>query len=134
MSRSGLIRVPRGQSGVSWSLAICAGLGVANVYYLQPDLVLLQAEFGTSAEWIGCLPTLTQVGYALGMLLLAPLGDVLPRRRLILVKALLLALALLVAGASPGFGWLLSASVGVGLLASIGQDFVPIAAQLASEE
>lgn len=121
-------------NGVLLLLATCAGLGVANVYYLQPGLSLVQADFGTSPEQVGWLPTLTQIGYALGMLLLAPLGDVLPRRRLILTKAALLVLALLAAGLSPGFGWLVIASIGVGLLGSIGQDFVPIAAQLAPDE
>ncbi len=115
-------------------LAMCAGLGVANVYYLQPGLSLVQSEFGASPERVGWVPTLTQIGYALGMLLLAPLGDVMPRRRLILTKALLLVLALLAAGVAPGLGWLVVASIVVGLLGSIGQDFVPMAAQLASDE
>jgi predicted MFS family arabinose efflux permease len=76
---------------------------------------------------------LTQLGYALGMLLLAPLGDVVQRRRLILLKTMLLVLALLAAGISPGLGWLVIASVAVGLLGSVGQDFVPIAALLAPD-
>lgn len=121
-------------NGALLLLATCAGLGVANVYYLQPGLSLVQSEFGASPEQVGWVPTLTQIGYALGMLLLAPLGDVVPRRRLILVKAVLLVLALLAAGISPGLGWLVIASIAVGLLGSIGQDFVPIAAQLAPDE
>jgi len=55
-------------------LATCAGLGVANVYYLQPGLSLVQAEFGATPERVGWVPTLTQIGYALGMLLLARSG------------------------------------------------------------
>ncbi|SAI29893.1 transmembrane transport protein [Bordetella ansorpii] len=121
-------------NGAGWLLALCAGLGVANVYYLQPGLSLVQTEFGASPGQIGWVPTLTQIGYAMGMLLLAPLGDVLPRRRLILAKAVLLAIALVAAACSPGLGWLVIASIAVGLLGSIGQDFVPIAAQLASDE
>jgi len=121
-------------NGVLLLLAICAGLGVANVYYLQPALSLLQSEFGASPQRVAWVSTLTQIGYALGMLLLAPLGDVVPRRRLVLAKAMLLVLALLAAGVSPGLGWLVVASVAVGLLGSIGQDFVPIAAQLAPDE
>ncbi|MBD1552475.1 MFS transporter [Pseudomonas typographi] len=121
-------------NGALLLLATCAGLGVANVYYLQPGLSLVQAEFGASPERVGWLPALTQIGYALGMLLLAPLGDVLPRRRLILAKAVLLVLALLGAGVAPGLGWLVIANFAVGLLGSIGQDFVPIAAQLAPDK
>jgi predicted MFS family arabinose efflux permease len=119
--------------GVLLILAICAGLGVANVYYLQPGLSLVQSEFGTSPNRVGWMPTLTQIGYALGMLLLAPLGDVVSRRRLILCKAALLILALLASSTAPNLGVLAAASIIIGLLGSIGQDFVPIAAQLAPE-
>lgn len=121
-------------NGTLLLLATCAGLGVANIYYLQPGLSLVQSEFGASPERVSWVPTMTQIGYALGMLLLAPLGDVVPRRRLILVKAALLVLGLLAAGLSPSLGWLIVASGAVGLLGSIGQDFVPIAAQLAPDE
>lgn len=133
MSRMAIISAQRRPAGALGWLALCAGLGVANVYYLQPGLSQLHAEFGGSAVRIGWVATLTQMGYAMGMLLLAPLGDVLPRRRLILVKAALLILALLLAGASPNLAWLLTASIAVGLLASIGQDFIPLAAQLAPD-
>lgn len=126
--------MPSRLNGAVWLLALCAGLGVANVYYLQPGLSLVQSEFEVSPKQIGWVPTLTQIGYAMGMLLLAPLGDVLPRRRLILAKAALLVIALVVTGCSPGLGWLLIASITVGLLGSIGQDFVPIAAQWVTDE
>ena len=102
-------------NGALLLLATCAGLGVANVYYLQPGLSLVQSEFGVSPERVGWVPTLTQIGYALGMLLLAPLGDVVPRRRLILVKTVLLVLAPAGGGYLPGLGWLVIASIAVGL-------------------
>lgn len=75
-------------------LALGAGVGVANVYYIQPSLHLVQVAFGADAYAVGWVPTLTQIGYALGMLLLAPLGDLMDRKRLILCKAGLLTLAL----------------------------------------
>lgn len=120
--------------GVLMLLAICAGLGVANVYYLQPGLSLVQSDFGITPEQVGWLPTATQLSYALGMLLLAPLGDIIQRRKLILIKATLLVIALIVAWASGSIGSLIIASVFVGLLGSIGQDFIPAAAQLAPEK
>lgn len=115
-------------------LATSAGLGVANVYYLQPALSLVQSGFSVSPEYVCWVPTLTQVGYALGVLLLAPLGDMLPPRKLLFGKAALLVPGLLSAGLSPGPGWLIASSVVIGLLGSIGQDFVPIAAQLAPDK
>ncbi|MBD2796368.1 MFS transporter [Xenorhabdus sp. 18] len=114
-------------------LALGAGLGVANVYYLQPALHLVQSEFDVGAERIGLIPTLTQIGYAAGMLFLAPLGDVLPRRNMIFAKSLFLALALILAALAPNLISLAIAGIAIGLLSSVGQDFVPVAAQLSTE-
>ena len=61
------------------------------------------------------MPTLTQLGYALGILLLAPLGDRMDRRRIILAKTAALMLALLASGLAPGLAPLLAASLAVGL-------------------
>jgi MFS family permease len=73
-----------------WLLAIGAGIGVANVYYIQPVLPLVQESFGSGPEQASLVPALTQVGYAAGMLFLAPLGDLLDRKRLIVAKAIIL--------------------------------------------
>lgn len=114
-------------------LAIGTGIGVANVYYIQPILATIQQDFGVPAHWVGWAPTLTQIGYALGMLLLAPLGDMLNRRSLIIGKGLLLILALLATALSPNFTALLVTGTMIGLLGSVGQDFIPVAAHLAPE-
>ncbi len=110
-----------------------AGLAVASIYYSQPMLGVLGADIGASTRAVGFMPTLTQLGYALGILLLAPLGDRFDRRRIILAKAAVLCAALLLAGAAPGIGWLLVASLRIGLSASMAQDIVPAAATLAPE-
>ena len=114
-------------------LATGAGLAVASIYYSQPMLGVLGADIGASGRAVGFMPTLTQLGYALGILLLAPLGDRFDRRRIILAKAAVLCAALLLAGAAPGIGWLLVASLAIGLAASMAQDIVPAAATLAPE-
>jgi len=114
-------------------LATGAGLGVASLYYSQPMLGVLSTEIGASARSVGFIPTLTQLGYALGLLLLAPLGDRYDRRTIILVKAAVLCLALLLAGASPSVGMLLATSLVIGLAATMAQDIVPAAATLAPE-
>ncbi len=79
------------------------------------------------------VPMLTQLGYALGILLLAPLGDRYDRRGIILAKAVLLMLALLLGSIAPGVGTLLAASLVIGLAATLAQDIVPAAATLAPE-
>ena len=114
-------------------LASGAGLAVASIYYSQPMLAVLSGALGASARDTGFVPTLTQLGYALGILLLAPLGDRFDRRQLILVKTTLLAAALLATGLAPGLPSLLAASLIVGLTATLAQDIVPAAATLAPE-
>ncbi|MFO0577253.1 MAG: MFS transporter [Polyangia bacterium] len=112
-------------------LAVAAGLSVASLYYSQPMLGALGADLGAGARAVGLVPTLNQLGYALGILLLAPLGDRYDRRRIILLKAAVLSLALLVSGLAPGIGSLLGASLAVGTAATLAQDIVPAAATLA---
>lgn len=114
-------------------LATGAGLSVASLYYAQPMLGVLGADIGASARSVGFIPTLTQLGYALGILLLAPLGDRFDRRRIVLAKAAALCAALLVAGAAPSIGVLLAASLAIGIAATMAQDIVPAAATLAPE-
>jgi predicted MFS family arabinose efflux permease len=118
-------------------LATGTGLGVASLYYSQPMLGVLGAEIGagqaTSSQAIGFVPTMTQLGYALGILFLAPLGDRYDRRRIILAKAAALCVALLLAGASPSVSVLLVASLAIGLAATMAQDIVPAAATLAPD-
>jgi len=114
-------------------LAIGAGLSVASLYYSQPMLGVLAGDIGASERSAGLVPTLTQLGYALGILLLAPLGDRHDRRLIMLVKAALLTIALLLAGTSPSLATLLPASLLIGLTATLAQDIVPAAATLAPE-
>lgn len=114
-------------------LATGAGLSVASLYYSQPMLGVLGADIHASDRMIGLVPTLTQLGYALGILLLAPLGDRYDRRSIILAKAMLLALALLFSGLAPNVMWLLATSLVIGLTATMAQDIVPAAATLAPD-
>ncbi|EHP38185.1 major facilitator superfamily permease [Cupriavidus basilensis OR16] len=114
-------------------LAAGAGLAVASLYYSQPMLGVLGPDIGASDGAVGLVPTLTQLGYALGILLLAPLGDRYDRRRIILAKAAVLSVALLASGAASGIGLLLATSLAIGLAATMAQDIVPAAATLAPE-
>jgi predicted MFS family arabinose efflux permease len=112
-------------------LATGTGFAVASLYYAQPILSLLAADFHASDRTVGMIPTLTQLGYALGILLLSPLGDRHDRRQIILVKTLLLALSLVVCGLAGGIGSMMAASLLMGISATLAQDIVPAAAHLA---
>ncbi|KFA89785.1 MFS transporter [Archangium violaceum] len=115
-------------------LATGAGLSVASLYYSQPMLGVIGTNIGASDTAVGLVPTLTQLGYALGILLLTPLGDRFDRRRIILIKAALLSVALLLGGLVPDILPLLAVSFAVGLTATLAQDIVPAAATLAPEK
>lgn len=118
-------------AGLVLLLAIGAGLAVASLYYNQPMLGILGADLGATPGALGWIPTLTQLGYAFGILTLAPLGDRYDRKRIVLIKAGALSAALLLAAMAPAIGVLLAASFAIGLAATLAQDIVPAAATLA---
>lgn len=111
-------------------MAAGTGFAVASLYYAQPILNLLAADLHASDRMVGMIPTMTQLGYALGILLLSPLGDRQDRRVIISTKAGLLTLSLLVCGMADGIGFMLAASLLMGMSATLAQDIVPAAAHL----
>jgi predicted MFS family arabinose efflux permease len=115
-------------------LAVAAGLIVANLYYAQTLVGPISAATGLSTQAAGLIVTLTQVGYALGLLFIVPLGDLLENRKLVFT-ALLATAAALVAAAFSTNAWLfLAASLGIGLGSVAAQILVPFAAHLSREE
>lgn len=112
--------------------SITCGLAVANVYFAQPLLDSMAESLGVSAGMIGIVVTATQAGYALGLLLIVPLGDLINRKRLVLVQTLLSAIALAAVGASQTWLALLGAMIIVGLMAVLVQVLVAYTAVLAT--
>ncbi len=102
--------------GLVLLFATASGLSVANVYYAQPLLDVLALDFGISHAAIGGVVTATQVGCALALLLLVPLGDRVNRRRLMAVQLLALVIALCIVGQAQSTPVLLAGMLGVGLL------------------
>jgi predicted MFS family arabinose efflux permease len=121
----------RSLSSLLLLLATIAGISVANIYYNQPLLDDFRKSYPHSAEWVGIVPAATQLGYAGGMLLLAPLGDRFDRRALILLQTAGLCVALLCATFAPTLSVLAAASLAIGILATIAQQAVPFAAEIA---
>jgi len=113
--------------------AIAAGLSVANVYYAQPLLDALALEFGIADASIGIVVTATQVGCALALVFVVPLGDIIDRRRLILVQLACLVLVLAGVALSPSPSWMLVGMLAVGLLGTaMTQGLIAYAASVAA--
>ncbi|MFD1720466.1 MFS transporter [Amnibacterium endophyticum] len=114
-------------------LAVAGGAAVGNLYWAQPLLDFIARDLRTSTAAAGWLVTATQLGYALGVLLLVPLGDVLDRRRLVPAALVAVAVALVAAALAPTFPVLLAALALVGITTVAGQIIAPLAGDLAGD-
>ncbi|WP_313068008.1 MFS transporter, partial [Achromobacter animicus] len=114
-------------------LAAACALSVANVYYAQPLLDAIGREFRLDQAAVGIVITATQLGCALALFFVVPLGDLLDRRRLMLGQLGLLVLALAAVAASANAPWLLAGMVALGLLGTaMTQGLLALSAALAA--
>jgi predicted MFS family arabinose efflux permease len=122
----------RGMSGgLVLLFAVAVGLSIANNNLAQPLLAALRSELHTSTQVAALLVTAAQVGYALGLILLLPLGDLFERRRLVTALALLTSAFLVAASLAPSI-WVLLAAVGlVAFTSALAQILVAFGAGLA---
>src|SRR4030088_1183534 len=111
-------------------MAVAGGIAVANLYYNQPMLPNIGRSFGVAADVVALLPMLTQIGYALGLFLFVPLGDVVDRRQLVLTLVFGIIVSLLALALAPSLVWLDIASLTLGMMSAVAQVLVALAAQL----
>ena len=115
-------------------LAVACGVSVANLYYNQPLLVDMGKSFGVTARQAGLIATLSQAGYAVGMLAFVPLADLLERRRLIVLLQLAVAVALAGVALAPPYAVLVAASFAGGLTTVVPQIIIPTGGALAEPQ
>lgn len=115
-------------------LAVVCGAAVANIYYAQPLLPVIAQAFGVPEGSAGLLVTASQIGYAVALGLLVPVGDVLERRRLVSALLAVTGVLLLGAAAAPSLGVLLAAVAVVAVTSAVAQIVVPMTASLAADE
>lgn len=128
---AGAAASPAMTGGRTLLFAVAGGAAVGNLYWAQPLLEEIAASLGVPASVAGLLVTVTQVGYALGIFLLVPLGDLLDRRRLIPTVLGASGLALAAAAVAPSWVVLFAALLLVGLTAVGAQLLIPLASELA---
>ncbi len=114
-------------------LAVASGLTVANLYWAQPLLDSIAHAFNASTTSAGLIVTLTQLGYAAGLVLLVPLGDVLEQRRLIVSVLLVAVISLIIAALSSSILIFFLASLAIGITSVVAQILVPFSATLAPD-
>lgn len=119
---------------ILWTLAIVAGISVANLYYNQPLLNVMRHELGVSEFKSNLIAMISQVGYALGLLFIVPLGDLFQRKKIILINFILLIFSLIAIAVAPNIYIIWIASLITGICSMIPQIFVPIASQFSRPE
>lgn len=112
-------------------MALASGIVVANSYYAQPVVETIAQDLHASTAHIGLVVTASQLGYAAGLALLVPLGDLLDRRRLLNVLLATTTVCLILMATAPSWQVLAAASLLVGVSSVVGQVLVPFAAMLA---
>lgn len=118
---------------LTFLFAVAGGAAVGNLYWSQPLLDTIATDLHASTATAGWLVTATQLGYAVGILLVVPLGDVTNRRRLLLVMMLCAVVALVLCALAPTMGLLLAAITLLGLTTVGGQILTPLAGDLADD-
>lgn len=122
-------------SGISRSLvllfAITCGVSVSSLYVMQPVLEDIRTDFSISTSTAALVVTAAQLGYAIGLLLLVPLGDLWNRKVLAPSMMVASAGALLLSALAPGFALLFIASILVGISAATAQIVIPWSSSLA---
>ena len=115
-------------------LIVSAFIVAGGIHYQTPMLAAIAADFQADAATTGWIPTLSFGGLLVGILLFVPLGDRIDKRRLVLCKIVVLALAEAIMAAAPSIGVLAAASLVTGICTSLLQNFIAITAEIAQPQ
>jgi len=115
-------------------MSVATGLAVASNYYAQPLLDTIARAFSLTPNQAGFIVTAAQLGYAVGLMFLVPLGDMFERRTLIVLMTLLSTCGLLITATSHSAWMMIFGTALTGLFSVVAQILVPLAATLASPE
>jgi predicted MFS family arabinose efflux permease len=119
--------------GLILLFAFCCGAIVANIYYAQPIIALIAPDIQLAPSTASLIVSLTQIGYALGLFFLVPLGDLLENRKLMITTAVISIICLVISAFTHHAGTFLAISLLVGVSSVAVQILIPLAAHLASD-
>lgn len=108
-------------------MAVLAGFTVANLYYNQPLLEMICRETGITHVQANLITVITQIGYALGLLFVVPLADMVSLRRIVMTCMTVAALSAVAIGFADNVWLLWGASLTLGLSSIMPQLFIPMA-------
>ena len=109
-------------------MAIMAGFTVANLYYNQPLLDMICRETGITQVEANLITVVTQIGYALGLLFVVPIADMVSTRRIVVLGMLVAAVSAVTIGFAENVWMLWGASLTLGVSSIMPQLFIPMAA------
>lgn len=116
------------------TMAVIAGLTVANCYYNQPLLEMIRHDMGVSQHAANLITVVTQIGYALGLCFLIPMGDLYSRRRIIVINMSVAAVMAVIIAFAQKVWIVWGASLLLGACSVIPQFFIPIAGQYSEKK
>ena len=116
------------------TMAVIAGLTVANCYYNQPLLEMIRHDMGVSQHEANLITVVTQIGYALGLCFMIPMGDLYSRRRIIVINMSIAAVMAVFIAFSQRVWIVWGASLLLGACSVIPQFFIPIAGQYSEKK
>lgn len=114
-------------------LALGAGLSASTLYYAQPMLGIIREDLNAEISQVSLIPAFTQMGYAVGLFSLAPLGDRFNRKNIISTKLIILILSLMASFFAKNITLLIGINFIIGFMATAAQDYVPAAAILSKD-
>ena len=115
-------------------LGVACAVGVGSIYYNQPLLMVMGQSLHQTARGMGFVAVATQVGYAAGILMFVPLGDIRDRRKLMMRMYACVSVALLIAGSAQTLSVMIVASVLIGLMAAVTHIVLPMAPEMVPSE
>ncbi|WP_329292327.1 MFS transporter [Streptomyces pseudovenezuelae] len=112
-------------------IAVCTAVTAANIYLAAPLLPLIARDYGSTPAAVAWVASVAQFGYAFGLLVFAPLGDSVNRRRLVAALSLVTTAALTAAALATGTTALAAAVLVASAATVVPQLLVPLVAQRA---